>query len=290
MKYLFVIFCVFVLFSCKPSLDNENNINNGIEINNGNEDGNGTTKEIPLFFQGTWYRSMNTAGSGFDTRLDKIIINENTFTSFGYDHYVSNPVDITYCTDKYNVIFNENLNDYEIIFNVSWNNTFKFRRDKSDNVLLLTATIYGNDGLPNELSYYFIKNKPSKIFMPEWAKGRYSNSHYNYYTLLITEYPFYGIIYDIIFEEKYWQDIVTINEFRGYRGSFYDYQNPDSYSFIQIDRIVLENNVEVDKTRIYFDNYYLERELYGNAIYFGSTDENNKFFNKVLIQKITYLK
>jgi len=246
---------------------------------------------IPSFLQGTWYRSIQgTAGSGIDTKLDKINIDASSFTSFGYDHYVSNPVDITYSTDKFDVVFNMNFNEYEINFYVGLNDIFTFRGSNLSNVLLLTATIYNvYNGFPNNVNYSFVRNKSERVFIPEWAKGRYTNCYYHYYSLRDNEYPFYDIIYDIIFEENYWQTIVTISEFKGYRGSFYDSKNPNSYSFAPIDRIVLGNSVEVDKTKLYFNNYYLERELNSTAIYFGSTDENNVFYNKLLIQRISYL-
>jgi len=259
--------------------------------------------KVPSFFHGTWYRIIysgigSATGRGIITKLEKIIIDETTFTAFGYDHYVSEPVDITYFLEDFNIIFNENTNEYEVIFsnyNVS-PSEFRFKKSLSSNeTMTLSVDNYSLDEYSSLISLSYRKIQPTQVYIPEWVSGwdgytwySTTNLSYSSYNMHVDYYPFDPKIYEFIISRNSWPNIV-IREFKGYSPGAYPTYYENHY-FNEIFRGVT-NNVMANKTRFYFkadeEEYFLERDDKSSVMYFGSTNEDNIFYNKVNVSRRT---
>jgi hypothetical protein len=282
---------VFSLLTCKQELNNDKNDNN--EDENKNE----IIGKVPSFYHGTWYRIIiyYVTGKGLSTMLEKIIIDETSFTSYGYEHYVSEPEDITYFSDSFDVVFNEELKENEIIFNAKIPNNpnifpkeFVFRKYNESTtygeVILLSTTEYDNSGNINLINLSYSKQKPTYVQIPEWAIGGYSTTNISYksYNMHIDYYPFDPKIFEFIFSDPRTAPNVIIREFRGYTPGTYPVYMEMHY-FIEILRGATHK--KADKTRFYFDEYFIEREFNSSSMFIGSIDEDNIFFNKVFVTR-----
>jgi hypothetical protein len=248
----------------------------------------GPNAEIPSFLHGAWYRaaiSNYATGEGFVTKVEKLIFNENSFTSFGYDHYVSDPEDITFYSNDYTITYSEDLNVNEVIFNVNYSNPFTFRY--SGNYLILSTTIYDNSGTPISREIHFWRQK-SETLMPEWAVGNFSTTNSNFNNFLRSNYPFAQVIYHFTFRNIGFVPGIVIREYIGYDPWVWS-SSDGYYSFKPIASIPQSSYPKVDKMRFYFDEYFLERELTENIFYIGSTNENNVFYEKIRVYRMADL-
>jgi hypothetical protein len=99
-------------------------------------------------------------------------------------------------------------------------------------------------------------------------------------------YPFDPLIFEFIFSNPMKGPNVIIREFRGYKPATYP-----GYMELHYFNDILRSasHIKADKTRFYFDEYFIERDLSSSAMYVGSTNESNIFFNKVFVVKRTDL-
>jgi len=247
--------------------------------------------EIPSFLHGTWYRTIyQDTGKGLSTMLEKIIINDTSFTSFGYDHYVSEPVDITCFTNNFSIIFNNDV-EYEVTFiaripdkpNIS-SLEFKIKKyNTTGDIISLSTFDYDNTGNRIPLTLIYSRQQPTYVCMPEWVIGSYSTTSLSYqsYDMHIDYYPFNPKVYEFFFiNQPIGFNGIVIREFRGYTPGTYPVYM-ERYYFNEILRS--STNKKADKTKFYFDEYFLERDLTNNVMYFGSINEDNIFFNKVFV-------
>jgi hypothetical protein len=244
--------------------------------------------KIPSFFHGTWYRIGlvgYSMGKGFDTQLLKIVIDDTSLTVFGYDHFVSDPKDITFYSDDYFITYYEDLNVSEVVFNTNYSYPFIIKNsDKSWNgSISLSTTAFGITYEPEAKSYIYLKES-SGVFMPEWAVGNYSVTNYSYNSLRYENYPFYTVIYDFVFRNIGFAHSVEIKEYRGYDPWVWS-STWGNYWFIQKENFGNSSFLETDKTIFYFDEYFLERDLNSSQMYFGSTNEENIFYPKVPVYR-----